>query len=139
MPKAPLEKLGVKPGVAGWTLGRPDALAALVPLPAGEAPAAPPDVIVAFVHAAADVGPALARALPHYRAGGALWFAYPKKTGALRTDLTRDRGWGPMAAHDLLAVTQVAIDATWSALRFRRRAEIPRLTRRSERAAPAGA
>ena len=50
-----------------------------------------------------------------------------------RTDLTRDRGWEPMAAHDLLAVTQVAVDETWSALRFRRRREIPVLTRRTER------
>jgi hypothetical protein len=119
--------------MTGWTFGRPDALAAAVPLPAGDAPAAAPDVIVAFVHAAADVAPALARALPHYADGRALWFAYPKKTGAIRTDVTRDRGWEPAAAHDLLAVTQVAVDDTWSALRFRRRAEIRTLTRRSER------
>jgi hypothetical protein len=137
MPKTPLEKLGFKSGMTGWTLDRPGALAELVPLPAGDAPAGTPDVIVAFVHAAADVAPALARALPHYAAGGALWFAYPKKSGAIRTDITRDRGWEPAAAHDLLAVTQVALDSTWSALRFRRRAEIRTLTRRSER--PGGA
>jgi hypothetical protein len=134
VPKSPLDKLGFKPGMTGWTFGRPDALAAVVPLPAGGAPAAPPDVTVAFVHAAADVAPALERALPYYADGRALWFAYPKKSGAIATDITRDRGWEPMAAHDLLAVTQVAVDDTWSALRFRRRAEIRTLTRRSERA-----
>ena len=136
MPKTPLEKLGFRPGMTGWTFGRPDALADLLPLPAGDAPGGAPDVLLAFVHSAADVAPALARALPHYADGRALWFAYPKKTGAIRTDITRDRGWEPMAAHDLLAVTQVAVDDTWSALRFRRRAEIRTLTRRSER--PAG-
>jgi hypothetical protein len=31
---------------------------------------------------------------------------------------------------DLLPVTQVAIDETWSALRFRRRREIAKLTRK---------
>ena len=72
----------------------------------------------------------LDQALPHYREGRALWFAYPKKTGAIRTDLSRDHGWEPLAERGLLAVTQVAIDATWSALRFRRRAEIRTLTRR---------
>jgi hypothetical protein len=133
MPKSPLDKLGFKPGMTGWAVGRPDALADLVALPAGDAPAGPPDVTVAFVRSAADVAPALARVLPHYADGRALWFAYPKKTGAIRTDITRDRGWEPMAAHDLLAVTQVAVDDTWSALRFRRRAEIRTLTRRSER------
>jgi hypothetical protein len=108
MPKSPLDKLGFKPGMTGWAVGRPDALADLVALPAGDAPAGPPDVTVAFVRSAADVAPALARVLPHYADGRALWFAYPKKTGAIRTDITRDRGWEPMAAHDLLAVTQVA-------------------------------
>lgn len=135
MPKTPLEKLGLKPGLTGWTPGCPAALADVLRLPSADAPNAPPDVIVAFVHAAADVAPALARALPHYADGRALWFAYPKKTGAIRTDLTRDRGWEPLAAHDLLAVTQVALDDTWSALRFRRRAEIKVLTRRSEQQA----
>jgi len=138
MPKTPLEKLGLKPGLTGWTIGRPVALADLLPLPSDDAPDALPDVIVAFVHTAADVAPALARVLPHYTDGWALWFAYPKKTGAIRTDLTRDRGWEPLAAHDLLAVTQIALDDSWSALRFRRRAEIKVLTRRSEqRAKPA--
>ena len=62
--------------------------------------------------------------------GKKLWFAYPKKTGAIQTDITRDHGWAPLAAADLLPVTQVAIDATWSALRFRYRDEIPTLTRK---------
>jgi len=139
VPKSPPEKLGIAPGRTGWAVGRPDALAGLVPLPAGAAPDAPngtPDVIVAFVHSAADVAPAAARVLPHYADGRALWFAYPKRTGAIRTDVTRDRGWEPLAAHGLLAVTQVALDGTWSALRFRRRHEIRTLTRRSERPDP---
>lgn len=133
MPKTVLEKLGVKPGTTGWTVDRPDALAAALPLPTGPAPDGTPDVIVAFVHAAADVAPALARVLPHYADGRALWFAYPKKTGSIRTDISRDHGWTPLDPHDLLPVTQVALDDTWSALRVRRRHEIKTLTRRTDR------
>ena len=69
MPKTAAEKLGVRPGVRAWAPGRPAALGGVVPAPDGDAPDGPPEVIVAFVHAAADVGPALARVLPHYADG----------------------------------------------------------------------
>jgi hypothetical protein len=69
-----------------------------------------------------------------YRPGGHLWIAYPKKSGAIRSDLTRDHGWEPIAAVGLLAVTQVALNADWSALRFRYRDEIKQLLQRSEQA-----
>jgi hypothetical protein len=69
-------------------------------------------------------------AAPLYESGKRLGFAYPKKTGAIKTDLSRDHGWQPLDRHDLLPVTQIALDETWSALRFRRRAEIQKLTRK---------
>ncbi|MAF63879.1 MULTISPECIES: hypothetical protein [Pseudomonadota] len=50
----------------------------------------------------------------------------------IRSDITRDDGWESLAAQDLLPVTQVAIDNDWSALRFRYRDEIARLTRASD-------
>ncbi|MBX9797397.1 hypothetical protein [Sphingomonas sp.] len=118
------DKLGFKPGMTARVFALPEGVD--LALPEGEAPA----LIVAFVATAADVAPRLAEALPLYRRGGALWFAYPKKTGAIKTDISRDSGWEPLAAHDLLPVTQIAIDATWSALRFRYRDEIPTLTRK---------
>ena len=61
-----------------------------------------------------------------------MWFAYPKKSGTIASDITRDDGWDLLAAHDLLPVTQVAIDSDWSALRFRYRDEIKKLTRASD-------
>jgi len=120
------EKLGLRPGGTGWSRGRPPGLEALVPF--GD-DAAAPDVLVAFVARADEVPGALAAALARYRRGKALWFAYPKRGGGIATDLTRDRGWEPVEAAGLLGVAQVAIDATWSALRFRYRDEIPRITR----------
>ena len=51
------------------------------------------------------------------------------------TDLTRDRGWEAVA-DQIDAVSQVAVDDTWSALRFKAVAEAGR---RGERRRPAAA
>lgn len=132
MTKTVADKLGLKPGMTGWSVGRPADVAGLEGF-AEATPPGEPDVILAFVRAVADVRPMLDAVLSRYRRGASLWFVYPKKTGAIRTDITRDHGWDALAEADLLAVTQIAVDETWSALRFRRRDEIKVLTRRSER------
>jgi hypothetical protein len=129
--KSVLEKLGLKPGMTGWAYNRPETLAEIVPLPSVP-PADVPDFTIAFVSAVAHVTPAFKAALPTYHRGKALWFAYPKKTGSIRTDMSRDAGWDPLAAADLLPVTQISIDDTWSALRFRYRDEIKTLTRKTD-------
>jgi hypothetical protein len=49
-----------------------------------------------------------------------LWLCYPKRGHGIDTDLTRDHGWVPVHAAGYDPVTQVAIDETWSALRWRR-------------------
>jgi hypothetical protein len=49
-----------------------------------------------------------------------LWLCYPKRGHGVETDLTRDHGWAPVHAAGYDPVTQVAIDETWSALRWRR-------------------
>ena len=50
-----------------------------------------------------------------------LWFAYPKRTSKrYRADFDRDHGWEVLRAGGFEPVRQVAIDADWSALRFRR-------------------
>ena len=49
-----------------------------------------------------------------------LWIAYPKKTGGIKSDMTRDNGWETVTAAGYEPVTQIAIDDDWSALRFRK-------------------
>jgi len=50
-----------------------------------------------------------------------LWFAYPKGTSKRHTcDFNRDTGWGVLTKSGFDTVRQIAIDADWSALRFRR-------------------
>jgi hypothetical protein len=89
-----------------------------------------PELILAFAADRAALGRVAARAMELYGVGGRLWFAYPKKNGPVRSDLDRDHGWDPLTQAGLLPVTQVPLDATWSALRFRLREEIPTLTRK---------
>ena len=75
----------------------------------------------------AQLAPALDRLLP---GDALLWMAYPKQSSRRwQTDLIRDRGWTALGQHGWEPVRQVAIDADWSALRFRRIAYIKRFTR----------
>jgi hypothetical protein len=121
------DRLGFKPGMRCLVQGAPDGFDAGLP-----ADAAPPhDLMLVFVRDAAAVATVAPEAERLYRDGARLWFAYPKRSSAIRTDIHRDHGWAPVEGRGLLPVAQVALDETWSALRFRRRHEIARLTRRS--------
>ena len=61
-----------------------------------------------------------------------VWFAYPKGSSKrYRCDFNRDTGWDALGAAGFEPVRQVAIDADWSALRFRRVEYIKKLTRSS--------
>jgi hypothetical protein len=98
----------------------------------GHAFSADYDQVQLFVRTVSDLAAHGAKAIKAVREGGILWVAYPKKSGAIKTDISRDVGWEVMAQHDWLGVTQISIDDTWSALRFRPRAEIKTLTRKFE-------
>ncbi len=51
--------------------------------------------------------------------GLVLWMAYPKKSGALKADINRDQGWEGFINLGYKPVTQISLNADWSALRFR--------------------
>jgi hypothetical protein len=60
-----------------------------------------------------------------------LWFCYPKASSKNYTcDFNRDTGWASLGKINLEPVRQVAIDADWSALRFRNVAFIKTITRK---------
>jgi len=50
---------------------------------------------------------------------GILWIAYPKKSSGIKSDLTRDEGWSFLDPYKLRGIANVAIDDTWSGLRFK--------------------
>jgi hypothetical protein len=76
---------------------------------------------LAFATTQADVD-RLSRLLAAKAAGDALlWFAYPKGTSKrYKCDFNRDSGWNVLRAAGFDTVRAIAIDADWSALRFRR-------------------
>lgn len=125
-----LDKLGVKAGETLACVDLPPALASVLP----EDDVEHGDTTLVFVRDCAAAAAATPTAVAAFAPGKRLWFAYPKRSGAHASDISRDTGWEPLADAGFLAVTQVALDPDWSALRFRPRGEIKRLTRASERA-----
>jgi hypothetical protein len=137
MPETSLaKKLGVKPGQCLLLLHAPSGYRErLGPLLDGvelveaaeDAPSGAFDAVHLFVGGKAELdrlAPGALAALAALRPGGLLWIAYPKKSAKTGTDISRDEGWDTIAAAGLRPVTQIAIDETWSALRFRPTAEV---------------
>jgi hypothetical protein len=88
------------------------------------------DAVHLFAHNKVELDMHTAAAIAAVKPGGILWVMYPKKSGAIKTDITRDIGWETVHAADWHGVTQISPDDTWSALRFRPRAEIKVMTRK---------
>jgi hypothetical protein len=88
------------------------------------------DVVQLFVANINDLNAHFVGAMRALKEGGILWLCYPKKGSALASDLHRDSEWKIVDEADWLPVTQISIDETWSALRFRPRTEIKKLTRK---------
>jgi hypothetical protein len=120
------DRMGYRPGQRARILGLPEGFTPFDGLTIGD----PADWHAAFVRDAAAISTSTSVFVPGYQRGQHLWFCYPKLSGHIRTDITRDKGWEPLEALDILPVTQVAVDETWSALRFRYRDEIKTLTRK---------
>lgn len=123
------EKLQIKPGYRLLLLNPPtDMMKALAEqLPDNEVLTAitvPGDAVLFFSSTLAEVDSLFPHAVSSLLPGGVLWIAYPKGSAKQVTDINRDRladailplGWRP--------VRQVALDETWSAMRFRPAEEV---------------
>jgi hypothetical protein len=111
-------KLLLRPGGRLW-IADPSRAPLIGPLPDGSSLASEPraaDVALVFVGGAADVEAEVVPRLEAFRGVTAVWVAYPKGG---RADINRDTLWPLLAVHGFRPITQVAIDDTWSALRFR--------------------
>ena len=83
-------------------------------------PRYPYEFIILFVSRVSEVEFLAPMALHNLMADGVLWFCYPKKTSKkYSSDIDRDHGWKVLNDSGLHGVRLVAIDADWSALRFR--------------------
>lgn len=61
----------------------------------------------------------LTKNLKNIEPDSVLWFAYPKGTSKVKTDINRDIIRETGEIYNITAVTAISIDDTWSALRFR--------------------
>jgi len=77
------------------------------------------DWILLYVENRAALETAIAGVSAALASPGMLWIAYPKGSSKIQTDLTRDKGWDVLKEHDLMWLTLVSIDATWSAFSLR--------------------
>lgn len=118
MSKTVADKLLIKPGVSVW-VSPVDRIGLIGALPPGVTTAATFEaagVAILFVDDAAGASAAIEAHQDQLAAPGILWIAYPKGG---RADINRDSLWPLVAVHGLRPITQIAIDDTWSALRFR--------------------
>jgi hypothetical protein len=136
---APLAKrMQVRPGQRILAVNAPKEYAALLgELPEGaklvtRGEPAGADHVHVFVRNSRDVARLGPKAIAGVRGGAVTWIAYPKKTSGVETDLTRDHGWQAVT-DDIDAVSQVAVDDTWSALRFKSIAVVGRRGERRQR------
>jgi hypothetical protein len=116
--KTVADKLLIKPDSALW-VSSDDDLARLGPLPGGVRRVSTPGeaaTAVLFVGDESSLRSALEAAGSELAAAPVLWVAYPKGG---RSDLNRDSLWPIVSELGLRPISQVAIDDTWSALRFR--------------------
>jgi hypothetical protein len=78
------------------------------------------DVVLMFTPDRARLDAELPGLLARIAQTAILWVAYPKMSSSLAADLSRDVIHSLAPKHGLDTVSQIAIDADWSALRLKR-------------------
>jgi hypothetical protein len=124
------KKLQLQPGQRGLLLNPPAGYAErLQPMPAGTHLVTDGDgldFVHVFAHNTIELDQRAPRAIAAVRPDGLLWVCYPKGGARAGTDLNRDLLWERLSRHGLAGVTLVAIDGTWSAMRFRPAGQVGR-------------
>ncbi len=110
-------KLGIKPAQSVFVINPPSDYAELVGgLPPGTTVVRhrPADVVHLFARDQVELAEHGVEAIAAVKPGGMVWISYPKGGASdLKRDVLHDAidGWEP--------VSQIAVDETWSAMRFR--------------------
>jgi hypothetical protein len=91
--------------------------------------------MLAFVQTRGDIKRLLTIIRKNLAEDALVWVAYPKKSSMrYQSKIDRDHGWQPLGDLGFEGVRQIAIDADWSALRFRKADQIKKITREKKRA-----
>ena len=119
------KKLQIKPGMKVALVNAPAGTAEkLRPLPddASISRGTAADAVIGFAKDDAELRKIAPQAIKAMKADGVLWLSYPKGSAKVRTDLNRDTLREIVdERHGLEGVSLVAVDETWSAMRFRSR------------------
>ena len=119
-----VRKLGMNPGMRALIIAPPpEYLRLLTPLPDGLTVSSRADgtypFVQIFVTRLSDINKVARRLSKHAAPNALVWISYPKKTSRTNSDLSRDLIREAMSGAGWHAVSIVAIDEVWSALRFR--------------------
>jgi len=122
-PAALAKKLKLKPGARAAVVGAPEGYLERLGQPAGTTVGTvldgPLDWIQVFVADSAELAAVVPGITKAVAPDGLVWISYPKGSSKRQTDLTRDRGWEPLEASDLMWLSLVSVDDTWSAFGLR--------------------
>jgi hypothetical protein len=77
------------------------------------------DWIQVFVRTSAELAGLVKPLTAAIAPDGRVWISYPKGSSKIQTDLTRDKGWQPLDGSDLMWLSLVSVDDTWSAFGLR--------------------
>jgi hypothetical protein len=83
----------------------------------------PVDAALLFAAGSADLQSQYTIAKPALAPTTMLWVMYPKKSSGIKTDLSREEGWSVITVDGWQGVRQIAVDETWSALRYKQVAD----------------
>jgi hypothetical protein len=117
-------KLKLKPGTRSAIIGAPagylDRLGPFEGPAVSEALDGQFDWIQVFVRTSAELARLVKPLAAAIAPDGRVWISYPKGSSKIQTDLTRDKGWQPLDGSDLMWLSLVSVDDTWSAFGLRR-------------------
>ncbi len=116
-------KLKLKPGMRAAIIGAPpdylDRLGPLDGVTVSQVLEGRFDWIQAFVRTSAELAALVKPLTAAIEPDGRIWISYPKGSSKIQTDLTRDKGWQPLDGGDLMWLSLVSVDETWSAFGLR--------------------
>ena len=129
-------KLGMNPGMRALIIAPPRGyLKSLAPqsdnLTVSSRAAGNYSFVQVFVTRLSEIGRFARRLSKHAAQNALVWISYPKKTSKVKGTLSRDVIREAMSAAGWRAVSIVAIDRVWSALRFRPASQVGSRSRRN--------
>ena len=117
------KKLKLKPGLSAAVVGAPAGYLERLGPPEGVSVSTgfvgTLDWIQVFVRTSAELADIVGPLTDALSPTGLAWVSYPKGSSKLQTDLTRDKGWEPLEDGQLMWLSLVSIDETWSAFGLR--------------------